>query len=165
MPWGVLLTIGIFCIAAALGLIAFPWAPVGLVAVIIGGGFIAAGLSTLVLQRGAASVVGGLLLTLVGVFSIIFSDVLSSMLVTIAGIGILFVGALWLFIAVRKGASFSLLVSPVITIVAGIITLVWPTVALTFVAVVVGIIMMVAGWVLIRQALAFKRQPPTITRI
>lgn len=163
-PWWILLIIGILTIVAAVGLIAFPWAPVGMLSIIIGVGLIASGLSTAALQRGAGGTVSGILLVVLGVFAIIFAEVLSEVIVTMLAVGLLFVGALLLVFAIRTGGSPLILTPAVITLLAGIVTLVWPTVALTVVAVIVGLMMMATGFFLIRQSLALRKLPPTIVQ-
>lgn len=161
-PWWILLIIGIVCIAAAIGLVAFPWAPVNLLAIIIGVAFIASGLSTLAVRRGSGAIIGGVLLIVVGVLSIVFSEALSDLIVMFLGFGLIFAGALWLLLAVRAGGSAFLLVPALLTLAAGVITLIWPTFALTIVAIVIGMMLFATGVFFIVQAFATKQLPPTI---
>lgn len=161
-PWWILLIIGIVCIAAAVGLVAFPWAPVHLLAVIVGVAFIASGLSTLAVRRGSGAIIGGILLLVVGVLSIVFSDALSDLIVMFLGFGLIFAGALWLLLAVRAGGSAFLLVPALLTLAAGVVTLIWPTFALTVVAIGIGIMLFATGVFFIVQAFAMKQIPPTI---
>lgn len=163
-PWWILLIIGLVSIAASVGLVAFPWAPVNLLSIIIGVGFIASGLSTLALQRGSGAIIGGILLAAVGVLSIVFSDALSDIIVNLLGFGLVFAGALWLLLAIRSGGSALLLMPALLTLGAGVVTLIWPTFALTIVAIVIGLMLFATGVFFIVQAFAARKLPPTLVQ-
>ncbi|WP_217133412.1 DUF308 domain-containing protein [Leucobacter chinensis] len=165
VSWWIFLVVGILCCLTAVGLMAFPWAPVNLLAFIIGASFIASGASAFLLQRGPAGTIGGLLLVVGGVLSIVFAQFTSAVIVNILGFGLLFMGALGLLIAVRAGGSAVVLLPSIVTIAAGVVTLVWPTVALTVVAVFIGLVLFAIGVFTIVQAFALRKQPLTITSI
>lgn len=162
-PWWILLLIGIFCITAALGFMAFPWAPVNLLSIIIGAGFIAAGLSALTMQRALIANLSAILLIAVGVLAIIFTEETSNVIVWLLGFGLLFIGIILFVLAARSGGAAGLLMFPaLIAFLGGVVTLIWPTFTLTIVALGVGFMMFVTGIFFISQALRLRKRPPTI---
>lgn len=163
-PWWIFLIIGIVCIATALGFMAFPWAPVGLLSIIIGAGFIAAGISALTMQRTMAANLGSILLIAVGVLAIVFTEQTSNLIVWMFGFGLLFIGIVLLVLAAQSGGSAAgfLLLPAIILLIGGVVTLVWPTFSLTIVAIAVGFVLFVTGVFFISQALALRKLPPTI---
>ena len=163
-PWWILTIIGVFCIISAIGLVAFPWAPVHLLSIIVGVGFIASGLSTLVAGRGASGMIAGVVLVIVGVLAVIFSELLSDVIVTIMGVGLVFVGALWLLLAIRAGGIGFLLIPALVTLAGGVVTLVWPTFALTIVAMIVGFMLLITGIFFVVKGMAARKIPPTIVQ-
>lgn len=165
VPWWVFLIAGILCVVAALGLMAFPWAPVTLLSFIVGGSFIASGLSAFLLQRGAAGTLGGILLIVGGVLAIVFSSFTNTVIVNILGFGLLFMGGIGLLIAARAGGSALVLLPALLTLGAGIATLIWPTAVLTVVAVFVGVILFIIGVTTMMKAFSLRKQPLTITRV
>ena len=161
-PWWILTIIGVICVISAIGLVAFPWAPVNLLSIIIGVGFIASGLSTFVAGRGWAGLVAGAALTLAGILAIVFSDLVSDVIVTMLGVGLIFAGALWLLLAIRSGGIGFLLIPALVTLAAGVVTLIWPTFTLTIVAMIVGFMLLITGIFFIVQGMAARKIPPTI---
>lgn len=159
-PWWTVLIAGILALIAAVGLVAFPWAPVSLLAFIIGFTFVSAGVSTLVMQRGVAAAVVGIILIIAGLIAAIFNDFTSSVIVYMLGFGLIFVGGVWLLLSLRGSALT--LVPAIITLAAGIVTLIWPTFVLTIVAVIVGFFMFMLGVFLIAQAFRLKKLPPKL---
>lgn len=163
-PWWILLMIGIVCIAASLGFIVFPWAPVGLLSIIIGAGFIAAGLSALTMQQTLTATLSAILLIAVGVLAIVFTEQTSSLIVWMLGFGLLFIGIVLLVFATRLGgvAAGFLLLPAIIVLLGGVVTLIWPTFTLTIVAIVVGFVLFLTGVFFITQSLALRKFPPRI---
>lgn len=180
-PWWAVLIVGVLVALAGAALLIWPFlAASWMLAVLIGSALIANGLALMVgLRAGGASLGGGVLLVLLGLLAIVFSDFTVTMLVTFVGGGLVFVGALWLIIASRIGAarrsalaaqpgaaqlgrgggvrSLLWLIPPVLLLAGGIAALVWPGVALSIAAVGVGVVTLALGASIVWGAFRLRR--------
>ncbi|MBO1902470.1 DUF308 domain-containing protein [Leucobacter weissii] len=168
-PWWALLLVGLLVTLAGVGLMAWPWAPVKMLSVILGVAILANGLTMLSLRRTAASTVGGVLLLIAGLLTIVFFDAASQVLVGLLGFALIAVGVVWLVIALRLASAFgsgsaALALPAVLTILAGAATLIWPTAVLTLIAVLVGFVMLVVGIVLLLWGFRLRKAPVTLIR-
>ncbi len=168
-PWWIVLVVGILVTAASLGLLVWPFVAASWVLVILfGSALIANGLAILVRVRpSVASTVGGSLLVLAGVLSIVFSEFTATALVTFVGVALIVLGASWIAVAIRLGIGSHLLalLPGAGLLVAGIVALVWPGIALGIVAVVVGFCMLLLGVSTIGFALRLRKLSVTSTTI
>ncbi len=159
-PWWIPLIVGVLVMAAGFGLLIWPFVAASWILVVLfGSALIANGLALLVtLQPSVSSTLGGVLLIVAGLLSIIFSDFTVSALVTFVGVGLIFVGALWLVLGLRiaGGGNPALWVPAVIVLLGGVVTLVWPEFSLKVVAVLGGILMLLIGASIIWAAVRLR---------
>lgn len=158
-PWWIPFSIGVLVILAGLGLLIWPFiAASWLLVVLFGAALFSGGLAALVRQpASAASMVGGLVLVIAGVLSILFAEFTASALVTFVGVALIVMGAFWLVITLSLGArSFAAALPGVLLIAAGIVGLVWPQVALVLAAIVAGFCALAIGAAILWGALRLR---------
>lgn len=164
-PWWVPLSVGVLVIAAGVGLLVWPFVAASwLLAMFFGAALIANGLALMVRSKATgASFTGGIVLLLVGLFAIVFSDFTVNALVMFVGVTLIAVGSFWLVIALalsRGGLGAAL--PGIVMVLGGVATIAWPQVALSFVAVIAGLVMLAVGAVIIWGA--YRMRSVTVTQ-
>lgn len=151
VAWWIPFLIGALLAAVGLAFLIWPFfAATWVFAVLIGAAFIVTGLA-LALRRtpGGTSAISGVLIMVIGLLAIVFSDFTVSVLITFIGMTLICVGVLWLVVALglsRGGLSVGTLPA-VLMVAAGVFAIVWPAAALLIAAIVFGLLMLGIGWV------------------
>lgn len=160
-PWGVPLTLGIVSVALGLTLLVWPFfAGSRILAFLIGAALIGNGLAAVVGARGRGfSMPAGVLFIVLGVLAIAFPELTVSLLVGFVAATMLFVGTIWLAIAIRmrQGIHWVFVALPALLITLGIVALIWPSLALIIAAFAAGLVTTLIGGSLIWAALALRR--------
>lgn len=158
-PWWIPLVVGIIVLAAAFGLLLWPFIAASWVLVVLfGSAMVANGLALLVRRRSSGATIGaGIVLIVVGVLAMLFSQFTVNVLVTFVGVSVILIGALWLTLGIRAGGGAAALGPAIVIMLAGVVALIWPDVALAFVAVIGGLIMLLLGATMVWTALALRR--------
>lgn len=160
-PWGVPLTLGIVSVALGLTLLVWPFfAGSRILALLIGAALIGNGLAAVVGARGRGfSMPAGVLFIVLGVLAIAFPELTVSLLVGFVAATMLFVGTIWLAIAIRmrQGIHWVFVALPALLITLGIVALIWPSLALIIAAFAAGLVTTLIGGSLIWAALALRR--------
>lgn len=163
--WWIPIFVGVVLILAGAGLVLWPFfAAQWMLVLLFGTALIANGLGMLVRSRGSsAGAIGGILLILTGVLSLVFADFTVTALVTFVGVTLLCIGVGLLLLTAKfvQGTRTSVLFPPIIMIVAGIITLVWPEFSIQVVAVVCGLLTILFGVFIIWASQRFRRGSAT----
>lgn len=161
-PWAVPLIVGIAVAALGLALLIWPFfAASRILAILIGSALIGNGLAALVGSRARGiGIFAAALFILLGVIAIANPEVTVNLLVGFVAATMLFVGVLWLAIALRMRASvhWIFIAVPVVVVALGIVALIWPGLALVFAAFVAGLITTLIGGSLVWAAFALRRR-------
>lgn len=160
-PLWVPLTVGVVTTLLGLTLLIWPFfAASRILALLIGASLLGNGLATIVGSRARGlGVPAGVLLLVLGTVAIALPDVTVSLLVGFVAATMLFVGVVWLLIAIRMRplASWVLIALPAALVALGVAALIWPKVALTLAALAAGLVTTLIGGSLVWAALALKR--------
>ncbi|WP_042544117.1 DUF308 domain-containing protein [Leucobacter komagatae] len=160
-PWGVPLALGVVTALLGLTLLIWPFfAGSRILAFLIGAALIGNGLAAIVGSRGRGfSTPAAVLFIVLGVVAIAFPELTVSLLVGFVAATMLFIGVLWLAIAVRmrQGIHWIFVALPAVLIVLGVAALLWPSLALILAAFAAGLLTTLIGGSLIWAAVSLRR--------
>lgn len=160
-PWGIPLAVGIITLLLGLSLLVWPFfAASRILAFLIGAALIGNGIATLVGSRARGlGTPAAILFIVLGVVALAFPELTVSLLVGFVAAMMLFVGTVWLAIAVRmrQGLHWIFIALPALLIVLGVAALVWPSLALILAAFAAGLVTTLIGGSLIWAAVALRR--------
>ncbi|KUF08349.1 DUF308 domain-containing protein [Leucobacter sp. G161] len=160
-PWGVPLVLGIVTVLIGLSLLVWPFfAASRILALLIGAALIGNGLATLVGSRARGfGMPAAVLFIVLGVIAIAAPELTVSLLVGFVAATMLFIGTVWLAIAIRmrQAIHWIFIAIPAAIIALGVVALIWPSLALIVAAFVAGLVTTLIGGSLVWAALALRR--------
>lgn len=160
-PWWILLTVGILVMLAGVGLLLWPYAPVHMLVIFFGFGLIANGLAMLVrAQPSAATVIGGIVLIIGGVLTMVFSEFTRDAFVLITGVALLLIGVVWFIAGFRLEKSrvqTGMILQSVLAFLLGLVILIWPNFTVTIFAFLLGCITLIIGGILAVNAVKLRK--------
>ncbi|GAA1316945.1 HdeD family acid-resistance protein [Leucobacter albus] len=161
-PWGVPLAVGIVTVVIGLSLLIWPFfAASRILALLIGVAFIGNGIAAIVGSRARGlATPAAILFIVLGVIAIAFPELTVSVLVGFVAATMLFVGVVWLAIAIRMRAAmhWAFVALPAVLVALGLVAFVWPSLALVIAAFVAGLVTTLVGGSLIWAAVALRRR-------
>lgn len=162
--------VGALVTLAGVGMIFWPLtSATWVLGALVGAACVANGVGLLL--RGGPAVLGGALLTLLGILAFLMPDAVAGALVTFAGVGFLVLGIIVLvvvrrFTSVRRATgskglgSVAGLVPGVLLVGGGFVALMWPDLALGVVAVIGGLCLVALGALIIWITRKIRRGGP-----
>lgn len=160
-PWGVPLAVGIVTVLIGMSLLIWPFfAASRILAFLIGAALIGNGIATLVGSRARGfGTPAAILFIVLGAVALAFPELTVSMLVGFVAAMMLFVGTIWLAIAIRmrQALHWVFIAIPAVLVALGIAALIWPSLALILAAFAAGLLTTLIGGSLIWAALALRR--------
>lgn len=161
-PWGVPLALGVVTTLLGLTLLVWPFfAASRILALLIGAALIGNGLAAIVGARGRGfGTPAAVLFIVLGVIAIAFPELTVSLLVGFVAATMLFIGTVWLAIAIRmrRAIHWLFVALPAVLVALGVAALIWPSLALVVAAFAAGLLTTLIGGSLVWAALALRRR-------